>query len=125
VHAVDEMRDLAHRLGYRLALLGGEHGRELLGVPLDEIGRRPENPGPLLHVGLRPLGERALRGLHRAVHVLGGPGRDGVHHLFGGRVHHLELGARRRGLLLASDQHLWHWLPFRYPVRVAFSKFSM
>ena len=75
-HAVGEVGDLAARLGDRLALLGGQQRGELLGVLVDQRGRRAQDVRALLDVGGRPCREGGLRSGHRQLDV-GRPRRWG------------------------------------------------
>ena len=104
-HAVGEVGDLAARLGDRLALLGGQQRGELLGVLLDQRGRRAQDVRALLDVGGGPRRERALGGRHRQLDVGDLAAGDAAHDLLGRRVDDLDLLARRGLAPLPADQH--------------------
>src|SRR5207302_7691315 len=110
-HAVGQVADLAGGLGQRLALLGGQHRRQVGGVLLDERRRLREDRRALLDVAPGPRREGALRRRDGELYVLARGGGDGVDDVLGGGVDDLDLPARGGLPPLAPDQHFRHLTP--------------
>ena len=104
-HAVREVRDLAARLGDRLALLGGQQRRQVGGVLLDQRRGLGKDVRALLDVGRRPLGERAPGGGDGQLDVGGGGARHAADDLLGGRVDDVDLLAGGGLSPLPADEH--------------------
>ena len=67
---LDPARDLAHRVGEHLAVLGGEEPRDLFAVLVEQLADPEEQLGAPRERERPPGGERRLRRLHGAVDLL-------------------------------------------------------
>ncbi len=104
---VGRHRGLATGLGPdRVAGLGRDRLRELLADRGQILGDLQQRDAAVPRRLPAPLRKRLGRGLHRTVHVLGRPARDGAERLAPGRVLDLDPVSTGRVDPLAADQHL-------------------
>jgi hypothetical protein len=110
---VDAARHFALRIGEHLAVLGGDHVRQLILVQVQQFQELEHHAGAADRRRVGPLGERGLRGGHRGIDV----GRGGKHHLardLAGRGvgDVLRAGGTAGGVLAADEMGnlLGHWV---------------
>ena len=84
------VEDLALRLGQRLALLGGEDHREVVGRLDHQVEPAAQDRRPLLRGQGRPCGERTVGGVDRPPDVVARRARDGAERQAVGGVDDLE-----------------------------------
>ena len=61
--------NLLEQIGYRLALLAGQHHRDRIGALLDQISRLEHDTAALVGMGVRPDRSGALSRHHRAIDI--------------------------------------------------------
>ena len=94
---LEPARDLAHRVGEDLAVLGGEEAREVVAVLVDELADAEEELGAARERERAPGGEGAPRGLDGGVDLLDGREVDGARLLAGRGVVDRAAAARLAG----------------------------